>query len=241
MILDGAFVPLVPGQAFCLRPGSRHRATHDPARPLGVCFVHFEFLDRHGRVARPRRHEFPPSHRLVREPDHFERVLRRVARLVASGGEARHREAGALVLSVLHAMESEQADASRDSTAMLAAREAAAWIDERPARRWSVRELAERAGYGVDHFARVFKSVLGVTPGEYCIRARIERARSLLESSEMTVSQIADALGYADVFFFSRQFRQRTGMPPGAWRRQQSGPRAGSRQLTTPPSHAARR
>ena len=48
----------------------------------------------------------------------------------------------------------------------------------------------------------------------------MERARLLLAESSLSVGMIAEALGFRDVFFFSRQFRQRTGLTPTAYRKQ---------------------
>ena len=46
----------------------------------------------------------------------------------------------------------------------------------------------------------------------------VSRARQLLAETGLTISQIAEALGFRDVFFFSRQFTQRTGQTPSAYR-----------------------
>jgi len=81
--------------------------------------------------------------------------------------------------------------------------------------------MASQAGYSPDHFSRLFKRILGISPQAHAIRVRIDRARQLLIESSLTISQIADALGYDDVFFFSRQFKARTGQTPGQYR--QSG------------------
>jgi len=48
----------------------------------------------------------------------------------------------------------------------------------------------------------------------YIIRMRIERAEHLLVHTGMNVTEVADALGYRDIFFFSRQFKQYTGKSP---------------------------
>jgi transcriptional regulator GlxA family with amidase domain len=53
------------------------------------------------------------------------------------------------------------------------------------------------------------------------IRRRIQRAATLLSESSLTISQIADAMGYRDVYFFSRQFKQKMGQSPRTYR---SGP-----------------
>jgi len=60
--------------------------------------------------------------------------------------------------------------------------------------------------------------VTGETPKDYMIRARLERAATLLRESSQTIGQIADALGYRDAGFFSRQFKQKLGFSPARFR-----------------------
>lgn len=64
-----------------------------------------------------------------------------------------------------------------------------------------------------------FRRITGLPPMKFVIRQRVQRACTLLEESRMTIEQIAETAGYRDVFFFSRQFRQVQGTPPGAYRK----------------------
>jgi transcriptional regulator GlxA family with amidase domain len=99
---------------------------------------------------------------------------------------------------------------------------AARYIRENPGQLFSVEALAERFHCSADTFSRLFKEIVHVTPKEFCIRTRMERAQTLLRESAMSIEQIASVLGYADVFFFSRQFKQRLGTSPLRWRKGQS-------------------
>ncbi len=67
-------------------------------------------------------------------------------------------------------------------------------------------------------FRRAFQRAVGVSPRDYAVAARLTRARDLLLTTDEPVAAIAEQLGYRDVFFFSRQFRQRTGLSPRAFR-----------------------
>jgi transcriptional regulator GlxA family with amidase domain len=63
-----------------------------------------------------------------------------------------------------------------------------------------------------------------MSPGNFVVQARVQRAQQLALETDMSMSQIAEALGYSDVHFFSRQFKQWAGQSPGSMRR------AGARQ-----------
>lgn len=91
-------------------------------------------------------------------------------------------------------------------------------ITERPGKDYAIAELAREAGYSPGHFSRVFKQVFGISPQMYVIRARIDRAKQLLVESSLSISQIADVLGYEDLYFFSRQFKSQTGRAPAHYR-----------------------
>ena len=61
--------------------------------------------------------------------------------------------------------------------------------------------------------------VTNMSPGNFVVHAHVQRARQLALETTMSMSQIADALGYRDVHFFSRQFKQWTGHSPRRLRR----------------------
>ncbi len=96
-------------------------------------------------------------------------------------------------------------------------------IRDHPERRFTLGELAAKTGYTADHFTRIFRAATGQSPKEFMIRQRMERARELLRDSSHTVTQIADLLGYADLGFFSRQFKEQVGTSPDGFRRRGVG------------------
>jgi transcriptional regulator GlxA family with amidase domain len=79
-------------------------------------------------------------------------------------------------------------------------------------------ELAAIAGLSIFHFARQFKQSAGVTPHYYLIRSRVERARELLASTDLSLSEIAFATGFSDQSHLTRHFRQMIGVTPGQFR-----------------------
>jgi len=96
--------------------------------------------------------------------------------------------------------------------------EVAQSIRQDPGRDWSVQEMAATAALSRAQFTRRFVAQHSLAPAQYLIQARIDRAHELLTETGMTVTQVAAALGYTDVPYFSRQYKQRTGRPPSSAR-----------------------
>lgn len=87
-------------------------------------------------------------------------------------------------------------------------------------RRASVEELAEMVGLGASQFSASFKQHVGVPPLRYQNDLRMARARELLSSTQMPVSDIALDCGYDDPLYFSRMFTRTHGHSPSSYRSQ---------------------
>jgi AraC family transcriptional regulator len=99
---------------------------------------------------------------------------------------------------------------------------AISYIENNSDRSISLRELASAAGLSRFHFSRLFKRHLGLSPAKYVERARIEQAKALIVSAEMSLANIAQAVGFADQSHFSRRFRFYEGRTPAAFARGQA-------------------
>jgi AraC family transcriptional regulator, arabinose operon regulatory protein len=82
----------------------------------------------------------------------------------------------------------------------------------------TVRSLAERVALSPSRFAHLFTEQVGHSPMRALLHARLLHAARLLEATELPVERVAAASGFGSPFHFSRVFRQRYGMPPGAYR-----------------------
>jgi transcriptional regulator GlxA family with amidase domain len=93
------------------------------------------------------------------------------------------------------------------------------WVADNPGQDLSVEALARRANLSARQFARAFTSEVGVTPGKYVGRVRLETARRLLEDSGDGVEEIARRCGYGTPESMRRAFLRGVGVGPAEYRR----------------------
>ncbi|MET9381637.1 helix-turn-helix domain-containing protein [Streptomyces sp. NPDC002928] len=82
----------------------------------------------------------------------------------------------------------------------------------------TVRSLARSVALSPSRFAHLFTRQLGQSPMRALREARLGHAARLLESTDLSVERVAAASGFASPFHFNRVFRERHGIPPGAYR-----------------------
>ncbi|GCE09932.1 helix-turn-helix domain-containing protein [Dictyobacter aurantiacus] len=99
------------------------------------------------------------------------------------------------------------------------AREYAIAYLERPV---TLREMAMVAELSPNHFMRMFRHLFRQTPHQFLIQQRIERARTLLTTTDLTVTEISLSLGFESMGSFSWLFHQRVGCSPTAYRTKKS-------------------
>ncbi len=91
-------------------------------------------------------------------------------------------------------------------------------IRERLAGELSIPDMARAAGLSPFHFSRCFRSSTGMSPHQYLIRLRVEKAKELLERTKAAVGDIAMETGFCDPSHLSAHFRRWTGVSPRAYR-----------------------
>lgn len=122
-----------------------------------------------------------------------------------------------------------QDTAHAPSDAVLALQAKAEMLQQLHART-DLKELARKLGTSYSRFRFAFKKETGHSPREFENQIKLSRARDLLHFHHKNVSETAHLLGYSSVYYFSRAFKQRYGLPPKLW--------AESKRLTPrTPSH----
>jgi len=93
------------------------------------------------------------------------------------------------------------------------------YIDQQLAEPISLGQLAGMCALSEYHFARMFRESFGLPPHQYLLARRVNRAKELLRSSSLPLSEIALACGFSSASHFTNRFRQAMGATPGEYRK----------------------
>ncbi|MGC3992531.1 MAG: AraC family transcriptional regulator [Propionicimonas sp.] len=213
--LDGVRHDVREGEVLLIPPREPHRYYSDADDPWSIWWLHVtgddvaDLLAAIGlTLARPTAPVTDP----VQAAGLVEDVCAALARdetsasLTAAAGAAWH------LLALL------AADRHQRSVGDASINRVQAHLREHIADPFTVADLAARAGFSTSHFSARFHAVTGFSVTEYVKRLRMARARELLITTDDSVAEIAQEVGYPDQFYFSRQFRAVTGSSPRAFR-----------------------
>ena len=120
---------------------------------------------------------------------------------------------------IVHALTSSNRTSAANALFLLPAlRRARDLIDRDYAEPLDLDAMAGEAGYSRFHFARAFTAAYGETPRTYLTRRRIERAKTLLRTANLSVTEICFLVGFSSPGSFSARFRQLVGQSPSEYR-----------------------
>lgn len=93
------------------------------------------------------------------------------------------------------------------------------FIDAKYTEKIKIEELASQFGIHPNHLSRVFSEAYGISPKQYLLNLKMEKAAQLLTASDMPVALIAESLGYEDQHVFSRAYKKHWGVSPMLYRK----------------------
>jgi AraC-like DNA-binding protein len=220
----GRAFELVAGSLLIGHPGHEYICTHDHHVCGDECLsvqLTADMAETTG--VKPRSWQsggLPPLAELV--------VLGELAQAAAEGrSDIGLDEVGLLLVARCAAVISDQSQKATKAAARDRRRavETASWMDANSHDPISLESASEEAGLSPFHFLRLFRDVLGVTPHQYLVRARLRRAAGLLADEERSITDIALEVGFADLSNFVRTFHRAAGVSPTSFRRAARGDR----------------
>ena len=205
---------LRPGSFFVFAPGQRISAAHYGGRCITRFSAHFHPL-KEGRIQK-KVTEFPL---LGCRAASTVRLKRQVDAIMA---EAVRREDDARLSRLLFDLLAQNYGVPGSASALLLdprVAEAVRAFRERPGAAGDMDGFARRLGLSRSHFDRLFTGQMGCPPKQFLLRCRMAEARRMLENGALRIGEIAERLGYCDIYFFSRQFKEKVGLAPAEYRR----------------------
>lgn len=210
---------IASGDCFLLRPDEDYYAEQTPNNHLSVIYIHFDFYDEYGNHIKVNNHDLPPFYRRMGTFPFFIKILNRVICYHQNGDTTLASEWLKIAFSELNYQDNQiSEDNSRIDNRENYIKDLCIKINSSPEKDYYLPELAKDAGYSKDHFSRIFKKFTGESFIDYVINSRIESAKILLLSSSYSIQKIAAMLGYNDLYFFSKQFKNKTGQSPTLYR-----------------------
>ena len=213
----GALYELVPGAVLIGHAGDEYTCTHDHEACGDECLsfqLEADLAQATRAAAEPWRPcALPPLPELM--------VMGELAQAAAEGSsDLGLDEVGLLLIDRYLAVASGQKRRAPHTTARDRRRavRTALWIDANADQPIALASCAREAQLSPFHLLRLFADVLGVTPHQYLVRARLRHAARLLADGARSITDVALEVGFADLSNFVRTFRRAAGVSPRSFR-----------------------
>lgn len=210
------------GSLLLMRPGELHNAAQNERNRLTNIFSHFTVwdLDAGGEI-HPL--ELLPRHVAIKEFHLVDHLAHRLLDVQEFSPKCKEAEFDLImkliVLQLFQSMEPEE-DRELGMTwhQKMNIKKIIRHIRMEDGREIDYRELSRISNMSPQYLNRIFKKFTGVPLKQFIIQTKLERAVYLLSETTMSVSEIADSLGYSDIYSFSKFFKKFKGMSPSHFR-----------------------
>lgn len=208
------------GQLLIIPPGVAHSYGSDPTDPWTLWWVHLlgrDLAELIGEIG-------PSAEEPVRRLTNPYRVVSLIEEIV---GHLEHDSTASSQMAAAgaawHLLAMIIADRSSAGSKPSVIEQAKEYLRHNYAESIPVGELAAMSRLSPSHFATLFKQQVGTPVIKYQTDVRMAKARELLDLTDLPVSRIAADVGYADAFYFGRQFKSIHGLSPLKYRAQNKG------------------
>jgi len=224
------------GDVFIAKPREHHEVVSSRSSPLGVYFWGYTLTPTSGRSLAPSDdvidallHAFTTSGRAVgRVGRGYERTLLMLAEEMAYTAPgylaATHQLAFKLVLDTARGVTDtnsifQTVTPPASNTASETAEIVLRYLQDNFSRRTEVRDVASQVHLSERHVSRLFRAATGTSILDYLTRLRMEAACRLLQENQLSIKQVARAVGYPDAHYFTTLFGRWIGVTPAAYRK----------------------
>lgn len=203
---NGTTWSIGPGQALVIPPGCPHFYRAVPDDPWTIWWVHLDganlpqWLEALGATTTPVTIDIPN----ITQPVNL--IAGIVVTMESDTTVPGLTECAALAWQLLAHLALNQRDIRADSSEPV--RQAQDYLRAHLTEPFRAQDLADAVGLSSSHLTAVFRQSTGTSPLQYLTLNRMARARELLTLTDLTVHEIATAVGYSDAYYFSRVFRR---------------------------------
>lgn len=216
---DGQF-QVVPGSILILRPGIWHRYKPDPTTGWNEHYIGFQgefcnhlFLEGFFQASKPVLY--------VGFQESLLTLFFEIVQLVKEEKTGHQQVCAAntiLMLSKILSVIRNQEFAGKSIERKI--RKACLYFRENLNSNVNIENLAKELNVGYSYFRQMFRKYTGISPTQYHLSLRIQKAKDLLVSTNNSFKEIANDLGFESYFYFSRIFKDKTGKSPMEFRKE---------------------
>lgn len=212
--LEGNVYAMTPKRLLLVAPGKLHTFRNTGALPLVTCELKFAYGD---TAMAAQMAAFPEAVDVRDTPvlGILQNIRREFGAKRPGSGEIIAMNMQEICIHIRRAVQTGEIarrDAGEDMSAVLR------YIESNLDCNINLQDLANIVCLEKTYFLKKFKQVTGQTPMVYTREARINKAKELLKYSDMSITQIARAVGFQTLHHFSRQFSGATGVSPSAYK-----------------------
>jgi AraC-like DNA-binding protein len=227
-------------QALIIRPDNHHYTTQMCQEETHFYWLHFQTLGEWAEVSDYKSSLLPQRKNVYKPIEHFKILLPRYTTL--TNPEATYRKFKELLLllqesvdstrwkeqilfqSILDDLElttnlSEEKNSYIDSSVREIAEKTASYLRKNYRQQITYQHINEYLNFHPTYISRCMKQVFGCTPLEYLTSFRLEKSKILLINSDMTISDIADEVGFYNPSYFTRCFSNNLNVTPRKFRK----------------------
>lgn len=210
---------VVPGSMLILRPGMWHRYKPDSDTGWNEHYIGFN-----GDICTKLFHEgFFQAGKPVIDVGFQESILKLFFEIIESVKDEKtgHQQVSSantiLLLSQIISVTRNQEFAGK--TIERTIRKSCLYFRENLDVNVNIEKLASELNVGYSYFRQMFRKYTGISPSQYHLSLRIQRAKDLLVSTNQSFKEISTSLGFESYFYFSRIFKDKTGESPQEFRK----------------------